>query len=417
MRDKQATPLSRRMVVAASAGTIAMPWVARAQANPLRIGIQSIFSGPIALLGTSSRGGIQPEIDRINASGGLLGRQIQPIYRDSKGQPQEAARVAREMVNTDGCEILLDAEASSGSYAVQEVVRDLGVLCIHSTSEATSLTADPKLRVPTAFRGARQGLHDAIVGGAHSGKIAIEKKLTKWATCSPDYSFGRETTAQFSEFLKHFAPDVEVTSQSWPKMGQPDFTEVITKILQAKPQALYSALFAGDLSAFINQGNVYAMFSAMQVFAPTMGDLPVLTGLKSLPAGIQCATRYLPTFPDTPDNAAWGAAYRKGNNNDYPTNWSWEGATSMRFVEAAVKKASSTDGKAASAALEGLTIDSPFSTNGKVTMRAEDHTMVGYAIGWGTTTPRAPFVTGIEPGDWGQIAELETEWKKRGGCI
>jgi branched-chain amino acid transport system substrate-binding protein len=409
--------MRRRTVLAGSASLLATPWIARAQSNPLKIGIQSIFSGPIALVGVSSRGAIQPEIDRINAAGGLLGRQIQPIYRDSKGQPQEAARVARELVNTDGCEILLNAEASSGAFAVQEVVRDLGVLCVHSNSETSSLTADPKLRVATAFRSARQGVHDAIVGGAHSAKVATDKKLARWATCSPDYAFGRDTTAQFVEFLKHFKPDVEVISQSWPKLGQPDFTEVITKILQAKPQALYSALYAGDLSAFVNQGNVYALFGVMQVFVPAMGDLPVLTTVKNLPAGIQSACRYLPAFPDTSDNAAWYAQYRKANNNEYPTNWSWENATAVRFIEAAVKKAGSTDGKNASAALEGLTIDSPFSTTGKVTMRAEDHTMIDYAIGWGTTVPQQPFVTGIEPGDWGQIIELETEWKKQHGYI
>ena len=409
--------LSRRAVLGASAGMLAMPWVARAQANVLKIGIQSIFSGPIALLGTSSRGGIQPEIERINATGGLLGRQIQAIYRDSKGQPQEAARVARELVNTDGCEILLDAEASSGSFAVQEVVRDLGVLCVHSNSETSSLTADPKLRVATAFRSARQGVHDAVVGGAHSAKVATAKKLNKWATCSPDYAFGRDTTAQFLEYLQHFKKDIEVISQAWPKLGQPDFTEVITKILQAKPQALYSALYAGDLSAFINQGNVYALFGAMQTFIPAMGDLPVLTAVKSLPAGIQSANRYLPGFPDTPANHSWGDAYRKANNNDYPTNWSWENATAMRFIEGAVKKAGSTDGKKAAAALEGLSIDSPFSTIGKVTMRAEDHTMINYAIGWGTTVPKEPYVVDIEPGDWGQIFELETEWKKKNGYI
>ncbi len=416
MRDIHAAGLGRRTVLAASAA-IAMPWIARAQANPLKIGIPTILSGPIALLGTSSRGAIQPEIDRINAAGGLLGRQVQPIFRDSKGQPQEAARVARELINTDGCEILLDAEASSGAYAVQEVVRDLGVLCLHSNSETSSLTADPKLRVATAFRCARQGVHDAIVGGAHSAKVATAKKLSKWATCSPDYAFGRDTTAQFLEFLKHFKPDIELVSQGWPKLGAPDFTEVITKILQAKPQALYSALYAGDLSAFVNQGNVYALFSAMQVFVPAMGDLPVLTAVKSLPAGIQSANRYLPTFPATPENAAWGAAYRKNNNNDYPTNWSWQNSTAVRFIEAAVKKAGSTDGKKAAAALEGMTIDSPFSVTGKVTMRAEDHTLVDYAIGWGTTVPKEPFVIDMEPGDWGQIAELEKEWKKTNGYI
>ncbi|HEX2943282.1 MAG TPA: ABC transporter substrate-binding protein [Rhodopila sp.] len=417
MREVGSGKLKRRTMLAGSAGVLAMPWIARAENKPIKIGIQSIFSGPIALLGTSSRGAIQPEIDRINAAGGLLGRPIQPIYRDSKGQPQEAARVARELVNTDGCEILLDAEASSGAFAVQEVVRDLGVLCVHSASETSSLTADPKLRVATAFRCARQGVHDAIVGGAHSAKVANAKKLTKWATCSPDYAFGRDTTAQFLEYLKHFKPDIEVITQAWPKLGQPDFTEVITKVLQAKPQALYSALYAGDLSAFVNQGNVYALFGAMQVFVPAMGDLPVLTTVKNLPPGIQSANRYLPTFPDSKANAEWGATYRKENGNAFPTNWSWQGATAMRFIEAAVKKAGSTDGKKTSAALAGLTIDSPFSTSGKLTMRAEDHTLIDYAIGWGTTISKAPYVVNIEAGDWGQITELETEWKKKNGYI
>ena len=119
--------VTRRTVLAGgAAGLLAAPWVARAQANTLRIGMQSILSGPIALLGTSSRNALMIEQDRINAAGGFLGRQIEFVYRDSKGQPQEAARIARELVNSAGCELLIDAEASSGAFAVQEVVRDLG---------------------------------------------------------------------------------------------------------------------------------------------------------------------------------------------------------------------------------------------------------------------------------------------------
>ncbi|MGL1255160.1 ABC transporter substrate-binding protein, partial [Vibrio parahaemolyticus] len=90
-------------------------------------------------LGTSSRNAVLLEVEKVNAAGGLAGRQIEMVIRDSKGQPQEAARVARELVNTDGCEWLIDGEASSGSFAVHEVARDLGVLCVHTCSEASSL--------------------------------------------------------------------------------------------------------------------------------------------------------------------------------------------------------------------------------------------------------------------------------------
>ena len=117
---------------------LAAPWVARAEANTLKIGMQSILSGPIALLGTSSRNALMMEQDRINASGGFLGRQIEFVFRDSKGQPQEAARIARELVNSTGCELLVDSEASSGAFAVQEVVRDLG------SRSASTPTAKPR---------------------------------------------------------------------------------------------------------------------------------------------------------------------------------------------------------------------------------------------------------------------------------
>jgi branched-chain amino acid transport system substrate-binding protein len=406
--------LSRRSTLAlmgAGAATFAAPWVARADANILRIGMQSILSGPIALLGTSSRNALMMEQDRINAAGGFLGRPIEIIFRDSKGQPQEAARVARELVNSTGCELLVDAEASSASFAVQEVVRDLGnIVCIHTNSETSSLTADPKIRTPNAFRVARQGIHDAVAGSIYLAEYSKARKLNKWATCSPDYAYGRDVTAQYLQFLKQFNPDIEVITDAWPKLGQPDFTEVITKLIQAKPQALFTLLYAGDLSAFVNQGNVYALFSQMTVATPNV-DYPVMAAIKNLPAGIQSATRYLETFPATAANKEWGQAYLK-RWNERPTTWSWQNTVAMQFYEAAIKKANSLDAKTLAAALIGMKINTPFGADGTITMR-DDHTTINYAIGWGQTTPKEPFIIDVKAADWGKLLELETEWKKQ----
>src|SRR5438874_4284593 len=192
--------VSRRSTLAlmgAGVATFAAAWVARAQAKTIKVGMPTILSGRVAQLGTSSRNGVMIEVEKVNAAGGLAGHQIELVVRDSKGQPQEAARVARELVNSDGCEILLDAEASSGAFAVHEVARDLGVLCLHTNSETSSLTADPKLRLPHVFRTCRQGVHDSIVGGAYAANIAKAKNLSKWMTCSPDYAYGRDTTAEY----------------------------------------------------------------------------------------------------------------------------------------------------------------------------------------------------------------------------
>jgi branched-chain amino acid transport system substrate-binding protein len=407
--------INRRAVIksatATAIGVIAAPMIARAQTKTIKIGMPTILSGRVAQLGTSSRNAVMLEVDKVNAAGGLAGRSIEMVIRDSKGQPQEAARVARELVNSDGCEILVDAEASSGAFAVHEVARDLKVLCLHTNSETSALTADPKQRIPNAFRVCRQGIHDSIVGGAYAAKVANAKKLTKWMTCSPDYAYGRDTTAQFVEYLKHFKPDVEVMSEAWPKLFQPDYTEVLTKILQTKPQALYSCLWGGDLTSFIEQGNIYALFTQIETFAVNMADYTALTVVKNLPKGIHSGNRYIKTFPKTPQNATWADAYR-AKYNEYPTNWAWQNATAVNFLAAAAKKANTNDGAKLAEALRGLTIDSPFGSDGKLTVRAEDQTLIGYAIGWGTTIPTEPYVPDVTAGDWKQIIELEAAWKK-----
>jgi branched-chain amino acid transport system substrate-binding protein len=405
----------RTLLKSAAAGTVgllAAPMVVRAQNKAIKIGMSTILSGRVAQLGTSSRNAVRGEVEKINAAGGLAGRQIEMVIRDSKGQPQEAARLSRELINSEGCEILIDAEASSGAFAVHEVARDLGMLTIHTNSETSSLSADPKLRLPNAFRVCRQGVHDCIVGGAYAAKVAKAKNLTKWMTTSPDYAYGRDTTAEYVSYVKHFNPDVEVVGEAWPKLFQPDYTEVLTKILQAKPQALYSCLWGGDLTAFIDQGNIYALYGQTETFAVNMADYTCLTAVKNLPKGVHSGNRYIKTFPNTPENAAWGDAYR-AKYNEYPTNWSWENATAMHFLAAAAKKANSTDGAKLAEVLKGLTIPSPFGADGNVTLRADDHTLVGYAIGWGTTLSTEPYVTDMTTGDWKQIFELEADWKKQ----
>jgi branched-chain amino acid transport system substrate-binding protein len=386
--------------------------VARAENKSIKIGMSTILSGRVAQLGTSSRNAVMMEVEKVNAAGGLAGRQIEMVIRDSKGQPQEAARLSRELVNSDGCEILIDAEASSGAFAVHEVARDLGMLTLHTNSETSSLSADPKLRVPNAFRVCRQGVHDCIVGGAYAAKVAKAKNLTKWMTTSPDYAYGRDTTGEYMSYVTHFNPDVEVVGEAWPKLFQPDYTEVLTKILQTKPQALYSCLWGGDVTAFIDQGNIYALFAQVETFAVNMADYTALTAVKNLPKGIHSGNRYIKTFPNTPENAAWADAYR-AKYNEYPTNWAWENASAIHFLAAAAKKVNSADGAKLAEVMKGLTIASPFGADGNITLRAEDQTMTGYAIGWGTTIPTEPYVTDMTAGDWKQIFELEADWKKK----
>ncbi|MBS0241196.1 MAG: ABC transporter substrate-binding protein [Proteobacteria bacterium] len=409
--------ISRRSVLkgagaAATAATVGFPHVARAQNKPIKIGMVTIQSGRVAMIGSSSAYGAQMMIDKFNEAGGLNGRKIEMIARDSKGKPDEATRLAREFVNSDGCEILFTADTSAAGFALQEVARELGVLTLHNTPETSSLTADPKLKAPTAFRCARQGIHDSIACAQYAAKIAKEKGIKRWMGCSPDYAYGRDLHNLFFEYMKQFAPDTELVGESWPKLFQPDYTEQLTKILQAKPQALYSALWGGDLTAFIDQGSIFNLFSQMQVFAINVADYAIVSAVKNLPQGIHSGTRYLASYPATDANKKWAADYL-ARFKEHPLNWSWENNAGAQFVTEAIKKTGSTDSKKLSEAIAGMTIDSPFGVDNKLTMRAEDHTLINYACGWGQTISKEPFLPNVTPSDWKQILELEVEWKKK----
>ena len=424
MNSKNAQVLNsskRRLMIQTAASvagisSLGFPALSMAQNKPIRVGMPTILSGRVAMLGQSSSNAAIMEVEKFNASGGFGGRKIELIIRDSKGQPQEAARVARELVTADGCEILIDAEASSGAFAVHEVARDLGVLVIHTCSETSSLTADPKMRTPMSFRCARQGVHDAIIGGAYAAKVAKEKNLRRWMTCSPDYAYGRDTTAEFAEYIKFFNKDIEFVGEAWPKLFQADYSEVITRLLQVNPQAIYSCLWGGDLTSFIDQASIYALFSGKQFFAVNTADYAVLTNVKNVPAGLHSGNRYLQSFPNTPANTSWTTSYQ-GKFKSLPLNWAWQNAASVQFLTTAIKKAKSTDAKKIAQALDGLTIDSPFGANGKLTLRADDHTLVDYALAWGELSGKEPFMKSPVPGNWKQITELEAEWKKRKGFV
>jgi len=418
VETKKALKNRRGFIKAASAVTaatsIGFPFISRAEDKPIRIGMPTILSGRVAQLGISSRNAVMTEVEKYNAAGGMGGRKIEIITRDSKGKPDEAANNTRQLINGDGCEIIIDAESSAGAFAVQEVIRELKVLCLHTNSETSSLSADPKIRVPTCFRVARQGIHDAIVSSTYAAGLAKSKGLKTWMTCSPDYAYGRDNTSLFMQYLKRFDPDIEVVGEAWPKLFQADYTENITKILQAKPQALYSALWAGDLVSFVDQAGIYNLLGQTNVFAINLADYTTLTAIKNLPQGLHSATRYIKSFPATPDNAAWADAY-KTKYGDYPTNWSWENAVAVGFIVAALKKTNSTDGAKLSEVIRGMKLKSPFGADGTITMRAEDQTTVGYALGWGTTIPKEPYVPNVTPGDWKAIFEYEAEWKKSMG--
>jgi branched-chain amino acid transport system substrate-binding protein len=89
--------LPRHIVALASAIAVLAPLMAAAQ-GPIKIGFPIPLSGPTAVYGEPVLKGAELAVSEINTKGGVLGRKLEILSRDSKANADEAVRLARELI-------------------------------------------------------------------------------------------------------------------------------------------------------------------------------------------------------------------------------------------------------------------------------------------------------------------------------
>ena len=209
-----------------------------------------------------------------------------------------------------------------------------------------------------------------------------------------------------------------MVGKGWPKIFQPDYTEVITKIAREKPDAIYSSLWGGDLVSFIDQATLYGIFKNTEFFAINLADYTTMSAIRNLPQGLHSATRYVAAWPDTQENRNYDKSYTD-LYGDHPTNWSWEASIAIDYLIEAMKEVGGTDNKKLAEAMRGKTSPSFMGVGegNSVTIRERDQTITNYSIGWGTTIPKEPFIQDVQAADWNTIEKVEEEWLTNKGWI
>ncbi|MCV6587772.1 MAG: ABC transporter substrate-binding protein [Marinobacterium sp.] len=91
--------------------------------EPVRIGAFLALSGPAAYLGEPELKVLQLYISRINAEGGVLGREIQLIHYDTGGRAGEARKAVRTLVHDSKVHVLIGGTTSGASMAVIPLIQ------------------------------------------------------------------------------------------------------------------------------------------------------------------------------------------------------------------------------------------------------------------------------------------------------
>src|SRR5882762_3661816 len=211
--------LGRRAFLAGAAAT-ALPLPAIAQSAPIRIGLMTVKTGPLAEGGIQMEQGILTFLKEKNNT--LAGRKVEFISADTGGSPAGAKTKAQELIERDKVDVILGPLAAFELLAISDYVEQKAtpLISLAAAEDMTQRKAHPYIIRPSAT--SAQCCH---VMGNYAAK---ELKYKRAATISEDFAFGYEQMSGFQRVFEDSGG--KVVKKLWPPLVTPDYTPYIAQI-------------------------------------------------------------------------------------------------------------------------------------------------------------------------------------------
>ncbi|HEY4372571.1 MAG TPA: ABC transporter substrate-binding protein [Burkholderiales bacterium] len=344
---------------------------ALAQSGPIRIGEINSYKAQPAFLDPYKKG-MDLAVEEVNGAGGVLGRRIEVISRDDGASPGDAVRAAEELVSREKVDMIAGGFLSNIGLALTDFAKQKKIFFLASEPLTDKIVWQNGNKYTFRLRPSTWMQVAMLVPEA----AKLHKK--RWALVYPNYEYGQSAAATFKEQLKKVQPDVEFVADQATPLGRIDAGAVTQALADAKPDAIFNVLFAGDLAKFVREGNTRGLFKGREVVSLLTGEPEYIDPLKDETPEGWIVTGYPWYGIDTPEHKAFFIAYHK-KYNDYPRLGSFVGYTTIKALATGIKKAGSTNTDKLITAFSGMSFDTPF---GKATFRAQDHqSTIGAYVG------------------------------------
>ena len=354
----------------------AMSVVGAASAQNIVIGVSTAQTDPAAVAAEWELWGVNLAIEEINAAGGVLGRKLEVLVMDNKCNPSEAVNVANKLVEAKVVAIE-GAHCSSGHLASMKIIQDAKIPMITGIASNPQITAlSGKGGNDYAFR---ISASDTAMMDALGTYLGDKKPFKTVAIVAEDSDFGRGGADAFKAVAGKAG--IQIVSTDIHPQNTPDFTSILTRLQQRRPDAIAVFQLGGDAINFLRQ--------AMQVgvHIPYTGRIEL--GGRNQPiieaGGMEksvSAWQYS-ALADSPQNKAF-AAKIKAKHNSEPYLQTWAGYDCIRVIAQAIKEAGSTDGTKIKDAMKAMTFTNVM---GK-TVKFDEYNQAGHWVALHTVLNR-----------------------------
>lgn len=360
-----------RRPLLAGAGLLAAPGLAQAQGEPIRIGEINSYSAQPAFL-IPYRNAWTLAVERVNAAGGIGGRPIETIFRDDGGKPEDAVRLAGELINAERVHLLAGGFLSHVGLAIADYANQNRRLYVASEPLTDALVWSRGN--PFTFRLRPSTYMQCAMLVEEAAKLPAKR----WATVAPNYEYGQSAVRWFKELLTRAKPDVQFVAEQFPALGRIDAGATVQALAAANPEAIFNVTFGADLTNFVRQGSTRGLFERRRVVSLLTGEPEYLE-----PLGDEAPENWIVTgYPwdqiNTPAHTAFRDAYR-ARWNAHPYLGSVVGFDTVTAIATMLRKVGGTETGGMVQGMKGLVFDAIF---GQAEFRAIDHqSTVGAYVG------------------------------------
>lgn len=335
---------------------------AYAQTGPIRIGVVTPLSGTYAGIGQQVKWGLDMAAKEINATGGVMGRQIELIYEDEEANPAVAVQKAEKLFQVSKVDFLTGTVNSGSTLAVGQVAERNDRLIATTVSFADSITADKCS--PNVFRvNARAGMQSAAL----ADWMAATKPNANVFYLGPDYEMGRSTVAAFKSAAE--AKGAKTVGEVFAPLDNKDYSPFFGQMRSARPNVVYTSVAGNDTVRLFTQMAEFGLNRNVQVVGAS-GTVTSqnLQAIGKAADGFVTGVGYSPNI-DSADNKKFVASFEAANKAQ-PDLYGADSYGVLFFYKAAVEKAKSTETDKVRVAMRGLQWTTP---QGMKVMRAGDH--------------------------------------------
>lgn len=341
---------------------------ANTEGDTVKVGVLHSLSGTMAISEVSLRDAELMAIEEINAKGGVLGKQIEPVVEDGASDWPTFAEKAKKLLQKDEVATVFGGWTSASRKAMLPVFEQNNGL----------------LWYPVQYEGMESSPNIFYTGATTNQQIVpsvtwlLENKGKSFFLIGSDYVFPRTANKEIKAQLK--AEGGTLAGEEYTPLGHTDYSTLISKIKEKKPEVIYNTL---------NGDSNVAFFKQLKDAGITADDITVLSvsiaeeeirGIGTdILTGHYAAWNYFQTT-DTPENKKFVAAYKKAYGDDRVTGDPIEAAYNAVYLwAAAVEKAGSFDVDAVKKAAGGIEFKAP---GGTVTIDGDNqHTYKTARIG------------------------------------